>query len=381
MAAMAELLSDALVAAAVAAVVTSLLVPPVIHLAVALRALDHPGNRKHHDRPIPRLGGVALAAGIGTALLFAMLILRSEGRLPISRNEILALGLGGAMVFVLGVVDDLFGVSVLNKFLIQLCAAFLLVRTGFAFDAISLPGGAPLELGFFGGAVSILWIVGVTNAINLIDGLDGLASGVVAITASSFLAYAVLQENALAAIAMAAVVGASVGFLRHNWSPARIYMGDSGSLTLGFLLAATSVHSTLKAPAAVAILVPLLALGVPVFDTLLVMVIRFLDEPRGPISARTLAMFRADRRHLHHLLLRLGRRREHVVLWIYGAVLVFCVLAVATAIAKSPTLGVGLLVTEGLAVLLLRLLGSRGGPGAIEPAAEPRPTAAARTGT
>ena len=136
----------------------------------------------------------------------------------------------------------------------------------------------------WGAVVSLLWIVGVTNAINLIDGLDGLAGGVVAIIADSLLAYALLQGNLRTVILMAATAGACIGFLRHNWAPARIFMGDSGSLTLGFLLAAISVHSSLKAPAAVAILVPILALGVPVIDTLLVMGVRFLDRPKGRLA-------------------------------------------------------------------------------------------------
>ena len=179
---------------------------------------------------------------------------------------------------------------------------------------LSLPGLGDVELGIFGEVVSLLWIVGVTNAINLLDGLDGLAGGVVAIVATGLLVYAVdLQDNLLAMVLMAAIVGACVGFLRHNWAPARIFMGDSGSLTLGFLLAAMSVHSSLKAPAAVAILVPILALGLPVMDTLLVMLVRFLDRPHGPFVDRFLRMFHADRNHLHHVLEPFMARRARIV--------------------------------------------------------------------
>jgi UDP-GlcNAc:undecaprenyl-phosphate GlcNAc-1-phosphate transferase len=260
----------------------------------------------------------------------------------------------------LGVVDDLLGVSTLNKILLQTAAAVLLVRAGWAFDVLSLPGDGMIHLGILGKVVSVLWIVGVTNAINLIDGLDGLAGGVVAIISSSLLIYALINGNLLTVILMAATAGACIGFLRHNWAPAEIFMGDSGSLTLGFILAVISVHSSLKAPATVAILVPLLALGVPVVDTLMVMAVRFLERPKGRFASRFLRMFRADRQHLHHLLERLGARRARIVGWIYALVLVFCSLALVVALTRSRTLGVLLLVVEVGVILAMRALGMRG---------------------
>src|SRR5262249_45772064 len=138
-----------------------------------------------------------------------------------------------------------------------------------------------VPLGLLGGLGTMLWIVGVTNAINLLDGLDGLAGGVAAIIATSLLVFGLIQANTLMVILTAAIVGACLGFLRHNWAPARIYMGDSGSLMLGFLLAVMSLHASIKGAATVAILVPLLALGLPVIDTLLVMAVRFVEKPQG----------------------------------------------------------------------------------------------------
>ncbi len=354
-----DLFLSAFLAAAVAGVVTGTLVPIVTRLASAIRAMDEPGGRKDHDAAIPRLGGVAVVFGLGISLLFAALILRGLGELPLPRNELLALALASFMVFLVGIVDDIAGVSSFDKFLVELLAAFLIVRIGWSFDVLGLPGGANLDLGVFGQAASVLWIVGVTNAINLIDGLDGLAGGVVAIIAGSFLVYAFLQGDALTIVAMAAVMGACLGFLRYNWAPARIYLGDSGSLTLGFVLATTSVQSSLKAPAAVAILVPILALGLPVIDTLLVMAVRFVERPKGPISSRFLGMFRADRKHLHHMLLRLAKSRGRVVVWIYASVLAFCVLALTVAVTRSPAVGALLLVTEVAAVIAMRRLGLR----------------------
>ena len=281
------------------------------------------------------------------------------GRLgsAVGRGELLALAFGTLTVFLVGVVDDLVGVSAATKLLFQLVAAWPLVHAGWAFEVLRLPLAGEIQLGLFGGFVSLLWIIGVTNAINLIDGLDGLAGGVVTIIAVSFLGYSVLQGNAGTVILMAAVAGSCIGFLRHNWEPARVFMGDSGSLMLGFLLAATALHSSLKAPAAVAILVPILALGVPVMDTLLVMAVRFLNRPKSALTARFLRMFHADRQHLHHLLAHFGGERRRIVAVIYGVVLSFCLLALFVAATGETTLGVVLVLLEFSVVLAMRKMG------------------------
>ena len=347
----------ALCAAFVAALATNLVVPPVTRLAVFLRALDHPGERKHQTGAVPRLGGVAIATGLALGAGAAAVSLWGRLGTTVGRNEMLALVFGTGVVFLVGVVDDLVGVSAFKKLLCQLVAAWPLVHSGWSFEVMRLPGLGEVDLGLSGGLVSLLWIVGVTNAINLIDGLDGLAGGVVTIISVSFLGYAVLQGNPGTVILMAAVAGACMGFLRHNWEPARIFMGDSGSLTLGFLLAAVSVHSSLKAPAAVAILVPILALGVPVMDTLLVMAVRFLDRPKSALAARCLRMFRADRQHLHHLLAHFGGRRSRIVGVIYAVVLSFCALALMVAATGETTLGVALVGLEFLVILSMRQAG------------------------
>jgi len=347
----------ALGAAFVAALATSLVVPPVTRLAVVLRALDHPGERKFQTGAVPRLGGVAIA--IGLVLGGGAAAVSQWGRLGavVGRSELLALVFGTGVIFLVGVVDDLVGVSAFKKLLFQVVAAWPLVQVGWSFEVLRLPGLGQIDLGLFGGLVSLLWIVGVTNAINLIDGLDGLAGGVVTIISVSFLGYAILQGNPGTVILMAAVAGACIGFLRHNWEPARVFMGDSGSLTLGFLLAATAVHSSLKAPATVAILVPILALGVPVMDTLLVMMVRFLDRPKSAPADRFLRMFHADRKHLHHLLAHFGGKRSRIVGMIYAVVLSFCALALFVAVTGQTTLGVVLVALEFSVILTMRQLG------------------------
>jgi UDP-GlcNAc:undecaprenyl-phosphate/decaprenyl-phosphate GlcNAc-1-phosphate transferase len=352
-----EILLYAVGAAFLAALVTNLMVPPITRLAIALRALDHPDGRKLQSGAVPRLGGVAIAVGLALGAGAAAVSRWSHLGTAISRGELLALFLGTAMVFLVGVLDDLAGVTPAKKFVLELFAAWLLVRVGWSFSVLRLPGIGEVQLGLFGGLVSLLWIVGVTNAINLIDGLDGLAGGVVAIISVSLLGYATLQGDPGTVILMAATAGACLGFLRHNWEPARIFMGDSGSLTLGFLLAAITVHSSLKAPAAVAILVPILALGVPVMDTLLVMLVRFLDRPRGPLTTRFLRMFHADRKHLHHLLAHFGGKRSRIVAVIYVIVLSSCAMALLVAATGQTSLGIALVALEFAVILGIRQMG------------------------
>jgi UDP-GlcNAc:undecaprenyl-phosphate GlcNAc-1-phosphate transferase len=208
-----------------------------------------------------------------------------------------------------------------------------------------------------GTVVTILWIVGVTNAVNLLDGLDGLASGVIAIIAGSLCVIAAFKGNFFSAVLLAGIVGACLGFLRHNWTPAKIFLGDAGSLTLGFVLATLTVHGALKSSAAVAILVPILALGVPVIDTLMVMAVRFLDRSQPGFVGRISGMVAPDRSHLHHLLQFLAPRRAVVVRWIYGLVLLSCGGALAVALTKSGPLGLVLVFVELVVIILVRQLG------------------------
>jgi UDP-GlcNAc:undecaprenyl-phosphate/decaprenyl-phosphate GlcNAc-1-phosphate transferase len=353
-----DILLYALGAAIVAGLVTNLLVPTVTRAALALRAVDRPDERRSQAGTVPRMGGVAIAAGLAVAAGAAAVARWGDWGARIPRSELAALALGTALVFLVGLVDDMVGVSPGKKLLFELIAASLLIRVGWSFEVLNLPLLGEVRLsGLLGWLVSLLWIAGVTNAINLIDGLDGLASGVVTIISASLLVYAVLQGNPGSVILMAATAGACLGFLRHNWEPARIFMGDSGSLTLGFLLAATSIHSSLKAPAAVAILVPILALGVPVIDTLLVMVVRFLDRPQGALTSRFLRMFHADRNHLHHLLAHFGSRRSRIVGMIYALVLGSCGLALLVAVTGQSVLGITLLLVEFLVILAIRRTG------------------------
>ena len=354
---MLEIAVAAALAGFLAAVVTGTMVPFAAKIAFAVRAVDYPGGRKFHGGAVPRLGGVAIIVGLALSAGTVAIMKWAAWGGRVSKTEVVAVFIATAMVFTVGLVDDIVGVSVAKKLLVEFAAAVLIVYAGWWFSVLGLPGGGALDLGVMGGVVTVLWIVGVANAINLFDGLDGLAGGVVAIVAGSMLVYSLIQGNLFTVILMGAIVGACLGFLPHNWLPAKIFMGDAGALTLGFLLAAITVHSSLKSSAAVAILIPVLALGVPVMDTLVVMAVRFLERPKGHAVERLLRMFRADRNHVHHLMQRHGASRPMVVRTLYLFVLISCAMALAVALTKSSGLGITLVGVEAAAILLIRTLG------------------------
>ena len=278
------------------------LTPAVRVLAEQLGAVDLPGGRRIHEQPTPRMGGLAIAAGFfGAALFFARL-----------SGPILALLLGGALVVLMGAADDARGLSPLWKLALQSLAALTAMRCGVRIEALSLPSAALpfLPLGRLSGPVTLLWLVGCTNAVNLIDGLDGLAAGVSLISSLTLFEAALLAGEPNAALLLAALAGACLGFLPRNVHPAEIFMGDAGSQFLGFVLGCVSVIGTLKLQTALTFSVPLLALSLPLADTACAFFRRLL---RGQ------SPFRADRGHFHHRLLALGFSQRQAALLLYGA--------------------------------------------------------------
>ncbi len=356
---MIELLLPVLLGALAAAVTASLVFPLVNRIAMAVRAVDYPGGRRLQREAIPRMGGIAIAAGIAVGAFLPSLMIWHRWVERATSVHSSFLFIGTALVFVIGLADDIIGLSCIQRFLVQLVAAAGVVYGGWSFGRLYVPLWGEVDLWLWGSLVTVVWIVGVTNAINLLDGLDGLAGGVAAIIATSLLIFAWIQENALTVVLMSAIVGACLGFLRYNWAPAKIYMGDSGSLTLGFLLAVMSLRASMKGAAAVAILVPILALGLPVIDTLLVMAVRFLEKPQGPLLRRFARVFQADRNHIHHLMARTAPGRKKIVLVIYLVAACFCAMALVVAVSRSAALGTALVVVEVLVVLLMRNLGVR----------------------
>jgi UDP-GlcNAc:undecaprenyl-phosphate/decaprenyl-phosphate GlcNAc-1-phosphate transferase len=338
-----------------------ILTPLVIRLAHLIGAIDLPNERKIHRHPIPRLGGVAVW---GSALLTCAILLFLDPATHawskiISVDSILLAG-GLVIILAVGFLDDLHPLHPGPKFFAQLVAATFFYAAGFRISGISNPFGSSLiHLGFLDYPVTILWIVGVTNSFNLIDGLDGLAAGVGAIASVTIFSILMLNGDTSTALFALIITGALFGFLRYNFNPARIFLGDSGSLFIGVALALLSIKSSAKGSTVVAILVPLLALGLPIMDTLLSMVRRFLDSllpERVPekFLHKMHSMFLPDRKHIHHQLVSLGLSHRRAVLTLY---LVSCAFGLgAFAITVTNNIGASLIL---LAVAFASVAGVR----------------------
>jgi UDP-GlcNAc:undecaprenyl-phosphate/decaprenyl-phosphate GlcNAc-1-phosphate transferase len=327
-----------------------LLTPLVGWLAIRVGAVSAPRARDIHERAVPRLGGVAIAAAFFAPLL-ALSVLDTSVAATLRAHPRLALGLlgGGIGLGALGVADDTIGVRARNKFAVQLCAACFAYAMGFRIQAVSIPFLGVWEMGVFALPITAFWIVGVVNAVNLIDGLDGLAAGVIFFAALTNFVIAVIGVQIFVAVVMAAIMGAMVGFLFYNFNPAHIFMGDSGSYFLGYMLATTSLTGAMqKTSTAVSLLVPMVALGVPIFDTLFSMLRRTLE--RRP-------MFSPDRGHVHHRLIDMGITHRRAVMLLYGVSILLMVSAIAIALGRSWESGVALLVASVVLTGLIRFVG------------------------
>jgi UDP-GlcNAc:undecaprenyl-phosphate/decaprenyl-phosphate GlcNAc-1-phosphate transferase len=337
------------------------LTPLVIRFAHMIGAIDLPNERKIHRHPIPRLGGMAVWGSV--ILSFAILTILDPAHEAwtklVSIDGILMTG-ALLIILVVGFLDDLHPLHPGPKFFAQLIAATMFYAAGFRISGISNPFGPNLiHLGYLDYPVTILWIVGVTNSFNLIDGLDGLASGVGAIASVTIFAILLLNGDPSTALIALIITGALFGFLRYNFNPARIFLGDSGSLFIGVALALLSIKSSAKGSTVVAILVPLLALGLPIMDTLLSMVRRFLDSllpERVPekFLHKMHSMFLPDRKHIHHQLVSLGLSHRTAVLTLY---MVSCAFGLgAFAITVTNNFGASLIL---LAVAFASIAGVR----------------------
>jgi len=343
-------LRTAAVAFLASAATGAVLTPGVRELAHRFGALDHAlTSRKTHGKPIPRLGGIAIVLAFFAPLVALLFVQSGAGRI-LYANPHKALGLfgGGLAIAALGVWDDLRGANAKTKFLVQFAVAGAMYAIGFRIDHIANPYGAPIELGLLGLPFTMLWIAGVINALNLIDGLDGLAGGVALIAIATTLASAVIHAHPLMILLTATLAGAVLGFLFYNFNPASIFMGDTGSMFLGFVLATTAIQTNQKSSTAVAIIVPIIALGVPIADTLLAMARR---------AARGAPLFSADRGHIHHRLLDLGLSHRQTVLVLYGVSVALGCVALALSYASSSQATWFLLILSGVAYLALRRLG------------------------
>ena len=299
----------ALAALLTAALVALISTPVVRSLAFRVGAVDVPkDNRRMHNHPIPRMGGLAIFFGfILSVLIFIPLTPELRGML-----------LGSVVIVILGILDDIFALPALPKFFVQIGAALIAVLEGNRIDFLSNPNifsqDLFWELGLLAVPITVFWIVGITNAVNLIDGLDGLACGVSTISSMTLLVIALVMEEPDVAILMGALSGACIGFLPYNLNPAKIFMGDTGSTFLGFILAVVSIQGLFKFYAIISFAVPFLMLGLPIFDTCFA-ILRRVSHGQSPMAP--------DRGHIHHRLIDMGftQKQAVAVLYIISAIL------------------------------------------------------------
>lgn len=343
---------SALTAFVMALSVVVLATPLVRRLAIDVGAVDRPGEKRRvHARVIPRLGGLGIVLGFFLPLLVLFGVETEVARQFFSDPlRVVGLVAGGLLITGVGVFDDVKGVRPWTKLGVQVAAACVAYACGYRIPAVSLPFVGHLDMGIFALPVTALWIVAIVNAINLIDGLDGLAGGVAFFACVTNFVVGWLNHDVLVMLLSAALGGSVLGFLLFNFNPASIFMGDSGSLFLGYVLATTSIAGNyVKSSTTVAILVPLIAMGLPIVDTLFAMVRRFLEK--RPI-------FSPDRGHIHHRLLGMGINHRRAVLMLYALSILFTTGAILIAMGRRWQVGSALLVLSIAVIGVVRALGN-----------------------
>ena len=291
---------------------TLLLVPLVKRLALRFGALDKPNARKVHHVPIPLGGGLGVFGGylLAMATVIALSPSFRQALTTVTRSQLLGMTIGGLLIVIVGLIDDRFGMPAKVKFACQLLIGLVMFYFGIRIDYLTVPFYGVVFLNSFESiAVTLFWIAGITNALNLIDGLDGLLAGVSLTVASVFFVVSLMKGQFVIVLVMACLAGCSIGFLRYNFNPAQIFRGDTGSLFFGLMFAGWSIIGLLKSTATFAFLMPIFLMAVPIFDTTFAILRRLWNHK--PI-------FQADKGHLHHRLMGLGFNQRQVVLIIYA---------------------------------------------------------------
>ena len=334
-----ELIIEVMTALLLALIVSFLATPLVRRLAFKIGAVDVPrDSRRMHDHPIPRLGGLAIFLGfLVSVLAYAEIDIEMQGIL-----------IGAVIIVVLGIADDIHSLPAKFKFVVQIIAALCAVLHGVAIEVINNPNifsdNEYWVLGGWGIPISVIWIVAITNAVNFIDGLDGLADGISTIGALTMLILALILGEHEISLVCGALVGACVGFLPYNLNPARIFMGDTGSTFLGFILACVSIQGLFKYYAVISFLVPFIILGLPIFDTASA-IIRRLLKGQSPMVA--------DRSHIHHKLIDMGLNQKQAVSTLYivsGVLGLSAVLLATSGGAKTALFILALVICAVVAV-------------------------------
>ena len=296
-------MSKIYILAIITALISFIITPLVKKLAISVNAIDIPKDgRRVHNKPVPVMGGLAIY------IAFVLGIILYNGILTTSQTGII---IGATIIVIGGIIDDIKDLRPKYKLLIQIIAAICLLMSGIRISMITNPFSEfyPfLSIGWINIPVTIIWIVGVTNAFNLIDGLDGLAAGIAFISCVTLMIVSIINGRLEAAFLTVVLSGAILGFLPYNFNPASIFMGDTGSQLLGFLLAAISIEGAIKSATAFVIAVPILAFALPIYDTFFAMI-------RRKVNGRP--MMQADKGHLHHRLLAMGLSQSQAVVILY----------------------------------------------------------------
>ncbi|WP_249869285.1 glycosyltransferase family 4 protein [Oceanobacillus saliphilus] len=321
---------DLFIAFLIALISSWLITYPVKKFAVKFGAMDKPDKRKIHINETPRLGGLAIFFGA----LLGMLYLQPQ------HEHLTAILIGSIVIIITGAVDDRYTIKPYLKLTGQLIAAILLIYSGLIIERITIPVFGVIELGFFSTLITLLWVVGITNAINLIDGLDGLATGVSTIAMTSIFIMAISDTQILVAYLCAVLIGSNLGFLYHNFYPAKIYMGDTGSNFLGYMIAVISMLGLFKNITFFSFIIPVIVLAVPIFDTLVAMIRRAYNKE---------SIMAADNKHLHYQLIKAGYSHRKAVIIIYVFSALFGLMGI---LFSNANLTVSLIITLGVLLLL-----------------------------
>lgn len=316
----------------IALLASFLLTPYIKQLAVKIGAVDKPDKRKVHTQVMPRLGGLAIYLATMLAIVCSM---------PITR-DLLGILLGGTWIVIVGVLDDKYSLPARVKLAGQVIAAAILVAFDVKIEWLNNPFGGYFYLEYLSIPFTVFWVISFINVVNLIDGLDGLAAGVSGIASITVILVAVHQGYFPVATLTAALAGGIIGFIHYNFNPATIFMGDTGSMFIGYMLAAISIFGAVKSAATIALLVPAIALGLPIMDTAFAILRRYSNG--RPI-------FQPDKGHLHHRLLAMGLSQRQAVLLMYGISIVLCLAAFVLAEANVYVAAVVIvLILVGVAV-------------------------------
>lgn len=313
---------------------TCWLTPQVKTLAIRFGAVDHPDHRRVHKGVIPRMGGVA----IFVAFVLSVLVTS-----PLT-IELVGFLIGGTLIVALGMADDIWQISARWKLLGQIGASLVLALGGTQIQWITNPFGGYIYFEWLAIPLTVFWMVSMINVVNLLDGLDGLAAGVVAIAALTVMIVSILHQLWPIALLMAALAGSCLGFLTYNFNPAQIFMGDTGSMFLGYVMGAVSIMGAVKSATTLALIIPCIALGLPILDTAFAIFRRKLaGKP----------VFKPDKGHLHHRLLELGLSQKKVVLAMYFFSICLAVGAIALS-ELQPLFGMAIIA----ALLILAVAGA-----------------------